>query len=157
MGTSTIACRHNYIHISKDKHLQTYGMNGVTMAAQDANTVTYVTTVKNQCLVHTYWIGKNPTTELRSHMHLQINIATTCGFDYGVSQTKHTKKIYTWNEYNSEWGLEAWYLFRKEIYLQLKEWALWQLKENKAGYRNGIISKLKMQTLEITIMRIFYK
>ena len=54
MGTSTIACRHNHIHISKDEHLQTYGMNGVTMAAQDANTVTYVTTVKNQCLVHTY-------------------------------------------------------------------------------------------------------
>ena len=40
MSTSTIACRHNHIHISKDEHLQTYGMNGVTMAAQDANTVT---------------------------------------------------------------------------------------------------------------------
>ena len=90
-------------------------------------------------------------------MNLQFNIATTCGFDYGVSQTKHTKKIYTWNEYNSEWGLEARYLFRKEIYLQLKEWALWQLKENKAGYRNGNISKLQMPILEITIMRIFYK
>ena len=47
MGTSTIACRHNHIHISKDEHLQTYGMNGVTMAAQDANTVSYVTTVRN--------------------------------------------------------------------------------------------------------------
>ena len=49
MDTSTLACRHNHIHISIVKHLQTYRMNyhAVTMKVQDANTVTYVTTVRN--------------------------------------------------------------------------------------------------------------
>ena len=47
MDTSTIACRHNHIHISIVEHMQTYHMNGVSMAAHDANTVTYVTTVRN--------------------------------------------------------------------------------------------------------------
>ena len=49
MDTSTIACRHNHIHISIVEHLQTYRMNynGVTMTVQDANTVTYVTPVRN--------------------------------------------------------------------------------------------------------------
>ena len=49
MGTSTIASRHNHIHISTVEHLQAYRMNynGVTMIVQDANTVTYVTPVRN--------------------------------------------------------------------------------------------------------------
>ena len=55
MDTSTLAYRHSHIHIPIVEHLQTYRMNynGVTMTEQDANTVTYVTPVRNYCLVHT--------------------------------------------------------------------------------------------------------
>ena len=49
MGTSTIASRHNHIHISTVEHLQAYrrmNYNGETMIVQDANTVTCDTSEK---------------------------------------------------------------------------------------------------------------